>query len=117
MINPYRSPSSVAAEYHSTGSFRFAMATVWLLGVVVFVISSCIVFYLEGIYCLEIDCPRFLDVTCLAALVVALAGSVAYPGTAGQRFLHFFATCAVLVVLFCFTIFFSMAFLGFDIMD
>ena len=93
------------------------MATAWLLGVVVFVVSSCIAFYFEGIYCLEIDYPRFLDITCLGGIVVALAGSIAYPGTVGRRFLHFFSTCAVLAVLFCFAIFFSMAFLGFDIMD
>ncbi len=93
------------------------MATLWLLGVVVFVISCCSGFYLNGAYCSEIDCPRFIDFICFASLAVALAGSVAYPGTAGRRFLHFLATCAGLVILFCFTILFSMAVLGFDIMD
>ena len=93
------------------------MATLWLLGVVVFVIFCCAGFYFNGAYYSEIDCPRFIGFTCSAALVVALASSVAYPSTAGRRFLHFFMTSAVLVVLYCFTILFSMAFLGFDIMD
>ena len=117
VINPYQSPSSVAAGFHSTGLFRFVVAALWLLGIVVFVIACCTGCYFEGAYCPEIDCPRFIDITCFAALAVALVSSVAYPGTVGRRCLHFLATCVAISALFCFAVFFSMVFLGFDIAD
>ena len=116
--NPYAASAAAGAfPSPSPTARRRAWALVWILSLVAFTISFCTFGYIDGRFCEDYDPPNFLDWIFVGTAIVALTASVLYPATAGRRILHFFATLFALFILLTLAMFFSMAFLGYDIMD
>ena len=116
--DPYRPPLSESPQFlQPRGRFRTTVGVGWALGLLGFFLFGCIGLYFEGRFSNGDAAPVFLLYAWLGSPLLSLVCALAFPATIGRRMLHFSITIVATIILFYFAVFFSMAYLGFDIMD